>query len=169
MIRLLLADDEPHVRRGLRMRLGLERDLVVVGEAHDGAEAVRLADKFRPDVVLMDLRMPGLSGMAATEALHPLTARSAVVIHSFRDDPATRAEAQAAGAFAFVAKGEPADALLAAIRQAAWQPEDPSSPAAPGGERPPAGLGGGRLSPEGSTQNRSGAGFGAGHDARHCS
>ena len=125
MIRLLLVDNEPRVRRGLRMRLDLEPDLTVVGEAADGTEALRLTDQLRPDVVLMDVTMPGMNGIRATEALHPITARSAVVIHSFRDDVATRARALAAGAFAFVGKHETADALLAAIRQAAWAPEQP--------------------------------------------
>lgn len=123
MINVLLVDDQPSVRRGLRMRLELESDLVIVGEAQDGSEALRLAVELRPDVVLMDIAMPGLSGLGATEALHPLTERSAVVVHSFRDDEATRAQAIAAGAFAFVGKCEPADVLLAAIRQAAWQPQ----------------------------------------------
>ena len=125
MIRVLLVDDQPCARRGLRMWLELEPDLRVIGEAANGAEALRLADELRPDVVLMDVSMPGMNGIAATEALHPLTARSAVVILSFRDDAATRARALAAGAFAYVAKHEASERLLTAIRQAAWAPEQP--------------------------------------------
>jgi DNA-binding NarL/FixJ family response regulator len=133
MIKLLLADDQASVRRGLRMRLELEPDLTVIGEAADGAEALRLTRRLRPDVVLMDLAMPGMDGIEATIALHPFTARSAVVIHSFRDDSATRAAAIAAGAFALIAKHDSAEALLAAIRQAAWQPEGLATPPLAGG------------------------------------
>ncbi len=64
MIRLMLVDDQPHVRQGLRMRLALEPDVAVVGEAGDGAEAVTLAETERPDVVVMDVVMPGLDGIA---------------------------------------------------------------------------------------------------------
>lgn len=119
MITLLLVDDQPTVRSGLRMWLQLEPDLRVVGEAGDGTEAVRLARTLRPDVIVMDISMPGTGGIEATESLHPLTGRSAVVVLTLRDDSATRAEAHAAGAFALVGKHEPADSLLAAIRQAA--------------------------------------------------
>ena len=127
MIRVLLVDDQPCARLGLRMWLGLEPDLTVVGEAANGAEALRLARELRPDVILMDVSMPNVDGIAATAALHPSTGRSAVVVLSLRDDVETRARALAAGAFAFVGKHESVDALLAAIRQAAWAPEQPQA------------------------------------------
>lgn len=125
MIKLLLVDDEPKVRRGLRILLELEPDLKVVGEAADGTEALRLAGELRPDVVVMDLVMPNRGGIEATEALRPSAGRSAVVLHSFRDDRATRARAWAAGAFAFVGKHEAAGVLPTAIRQAAWELRQP--------------------------------------------
>ena len=111
MIRLMLVDDQPHVRQGLRMRLALEPDVAVIGEAGDGAEAVTLAETERPDVVVMD-------GFAATEALHSRLPRTAVVIHSLYDDAKTKSRASAVGASAFVCKCDPAETLLAAIRQA---------------------------------------------------
>src|SRR3712207_1009048 len=68
-IRILLADDHGVVRQGLRMFLGLDPELEVIGEAENGAEAVEMARRLRPDVVLMDLLMPVMDGIAATEAI----------------------------------------------------------------------------------------------------
>ena len=68
-VRILLADDQPLLRTGFRMVLGAEDDLDIVGEAGDGAEAVELARRLQPDVVLMDIRMPRMDGVAATRAL----------------------------------------------------------------------------------------------------
>src|SRR6266516_2773839 len=69
VIRVLLADDQPLVRAGFAMILGAEEDMTVVGEADDGAAAVALAAAARPDVVLMDIRMPGMDGLAATRQI----------------------------------------------------------------------------------------------------
>jgi DNA-binding NarL/FixJ family response regulator len=118
-IRLLLVDGKPSVRRGLKMRLALEKDLEVVGEAGNCEEAVPLARALRPDVILMDLEMPGSGGIAVTESLRAAASWSAVVIFSLRDDVATREKARAAGAAAFVAKHRTEEMLLAAIREAA--------------------------------------------------
>ena len=68
-IRLLLADDQPLLRTGFRLVLGTEPDLEIVGEAGDGAEALDLARRLLPDVLLMDIRMPRLDGVAATRAI----------------------------------------------------------------------------------------------------
>lgn len=121
MIRVLVVDDQAAVRRNLRVRLEMEPDLQVVGEAGTGGEALLLAQTLTPDVVLMDIAMPGLDGLAATTALRQMVPRSAVVVLSIHDDPQTRAEAEAAGAVAFVEKRGATDRLLAAIRRAAGQ------------------------------------------------
>src|SRR6266545_6139908 len=119
MIRLLLVDDQPGTRRGLRMRLALEPDLVVVGEAADGAAAIPLARDLSPDVVIMDVEMPVMDGIRATSQLREIAPKTSVVILSLYDDPATRARANEAGAVAFVAKQCMEEPLLSAIRQAA--------------------------------------------------
>jgi len=119
MIRLLLVDDQPAVRRGLGMRLVLEPDMLVVGEASTGREALTLAQKLSPDVVLMDVEMPGMDGIETTAALRAAVSQSVVVMLSIHDDTLTRARAQAAGAVAFVEKRGTTEHLLAAIRQAA--------------------------------------------------
>ena len=118
MITVLLVDDQPVMRSGLRMRLELEPDMAVVGEAGDGAAALALARETRPDVVIMDLEMPIMDGITATAALRDAVPGSAVVVHSLYDDPATQARARAAGAVAFVGKHRLETPLLAAIRQA---------------------------------------------------
>lgn len=121
MIKLLLVDDQPTVRQGLRMRLTLEPDLTVVGEASTAEEALALVQSLAPDIVLMDVEMPGMDGIAATAAVSASARQSAVVILSIHDDALTRARAQAAGAVAFVEKRGRTEELLAAIRQAAQQ------------------------------------------------
>ena len=121
MIRLLLVDDQPAVRRGLEMRLLLEPDLLVVGEASNGKEALALGQTLFPDVVLMDIEMPEMDGITATAALHTAVPQTAVIMLSIHDDATTRARAQAAGAVAFVEKRGTAEGLLVAIRQVAHQ------------------------------------------------
>ena len=121
MIRVLLVDDQPVVRRALRLRFHLEPDLEVVGEASTGSEALTLAQTLTPDVVLMDLQMPEMDGIEATAALHRVVPQSAVVILSIYDDTQTRGRAQASGAVAFVEKRGATDSLLSAIRQVAGQ------------------------------------------------
>ncbi len=121
MIRVILADDEAAVRRGLKMRLKLIPDMQVVGEASNGEEATRLAQELKPDVVVMDVSMPRLDGIQATEALRKLVPSTAVVILTLHADKATQARAEAAGAVAFLAKGGNKQTLIGAIRQAAGQ------------------------------------------------
>ena len=118
MIRVLLVDDQPVVRRGLRVRFQLEPDMQVIGEASTGSEALTLAQILTPDVVLMDIEMPDMDGIEATVALRTVVPQSAVVILSIHTDRQTRMKAQAAGAVAFVEKRGTTDILLAAIRQA---------------------------------------------------
>ena len=119
MIRVLLVDDQPVVRRGLRVRFQLEPDMQVIGEASTGSDALTLAQILTPDVVLMDIEMPDMDGIEATVALRTVVPQSAVVILSIHTDRQTRMKAQAAGAVAFVEKRGTTDILLAAIRQAA--------------------------------------------------
>ena len=117
MIKLLLVDDQSIVRQGLRMRLLMEPDIVVIGEASSGEQAIELVESLTPDIVLMDVEMPGMDGITATAALRENTSQSAVVIMSIHDDVQTRARAQAAGAAAFVEKSGTLEVLLATIRQ----------------------------------------------------
>ena len=118
-IEVLLVDDEPQVLLGLRMRLGLEADIRVVGEAADGATAVELASQLTPDVVLMDVNLPNVDGITATRQLTALAPQLAVVILTLHDDQQTVELALAAGAAAFVAKQQADGDLLGAIREAA--------------------------------------------------
>jgi DNA-binding NarL/FixJ family response regulator len=117
MIKLLIVDDQPAVRQGLRMRLAAEPDLEVVGEAADGEVALHSVRTLCPDVVLMDVEMPRMDGIAATDTLRKLCPSTAVIMLSIYDDVRTRARAEVAGAVAFVPKSAPAGMLLAAIRQ----------------------------------------------------
>ncbi len=122
-IRLLLVDCQRAVRRGLKMRFALEPDLEVVGEAGGVAEAISLARALHPDVVLMDVEMPGMDGISAAAALRQIVPQSAVVILTLYDDAATRTRAQEAGAAAFVAKHQMEETLLAEIRRVAMAHE----------------------------------------------
>jgi DNA-binding NarL/FixJ family response regulator len=119
VISVLLVDDQAKVRQGLRMRLAMEADLSVLGEAADGHSALALALELRPDVVVMDLEMPGMDGITATAALGARCPGTAVVILSMHADQTTRLRALEAGAAAFVEKRASGPALLEAIRRAA--------------------------------------------------
>ena len=117
MISLLLVDDQPIVRRGLRMRLMFEPDITVVGEASSGEQALELVESLAPNIVLMDVEMPGMDGITTTKAMRARSPRSEVVMISIHDDVHTRARAQAAGAAAFVEKSGTLEVLLATIRK----------------------------------------------------
>jgi DNA-binding NarL/FixJ family response regulator len=123
-INLLLVDDEPTIRRGLRMRLELEPDLSVVGEAGDGLAALESARALNPNVVLMDVEMPRMNGIDATWALHSEAPAIAVIVLSMHDDANTQERARAAGASAFVTKHSIDAALLEAIRRVATRREE---------------------------------------------
>lgn len=117
MIRLLIVDDQRLVRAGLRMLCESTDDLEVVGEASNGVEAVRLAAELLPEVILMDLRMPGLDGVAATRQIVGSDARAKVLVLTTFDDDEHLYPALAAGAAGFLVKDTaPAD-LLSAIRR----------------------------------------------------
>lgn len=125
MIRLLLVDDQKNVRRGLRMRLELEPDVEVIGEADNGETAIDQVNALHPDIVLMDVEMPMMDGISATEALHDADSQCSVVILSLYDDSVTRERAKQAGAKAFVAKHQLEQTLMACIRSVVGGPERP--------------------------------------------
>ena len=116
-IRILLADDQELVRTGFRLILNAEFDFTVVGEAGDGAEAVERARLLSPDVVLMDVRMPGVDGIEATRRLSRLAeARPRVLMLTTFDLDEYVFQALRAGASGFMLKDAPADQLATAIR-----------------------------------------------------
>jgi DNA-binding NarL/FixJ family response regulator len=119
VISILLVDDEALVRAGLRMILETAGDLAVLGEAEDGRRAVEAVKQNRPDVVLMDLRMPRLGGVAATAELRALADPPAVVVLTTFDTDDDVFQALAAGAAGFLLKDTPPADLMQAVRQAA--------------------------------------------------
>jgi DNA-binding NarL/FixJ family response regulator len=116
VIRVLVADDQRVVREGLVLLLGLIDDLEVVGAAGDGGEAVALAVEHEADVVLMDLRMPGTDGVAATRELAARRPKTRVLILTTYADDASVFPALQAGARGYLTKDTGAEALAAAIR-----------------------------------------------------
>ena len=127
-IRLLIADDHPVVRSGLRGMFQSQPDIEVVGEAADGAEAAALASRLRPDVVLMDLRMPGMDGVAATASIKAEHPEIHVLVLTTYDTDADVLRAVENGATGFLLKDAQEDRLFDAIRDAARG----RSPLAPG-------------------------------------
>lgn len=119
LIRVLVVDDHQVVRRGLRTFLEVQSDIEVVGEAEDGAGAVEAARRLRPDVVLLDLRMPGTDGLAALRALRSPDLDCRVLVVTSFTEPATVAPAIRAGASGYLYKDVAPDALAQAIRSVA--------------------------------------------------
>lgn len=118
-IRLLVVDDHPVVRAGIVGLLAGEPDLEVVGEAGDGAQACDLAAALRPDVVLMDLRMPVMDGTTATERILAATPTVRVVVLTTYETDADILRAVEAGATGYLLKDTPRDDLVAAVRAVA--------------------------------------------------
>ncbi|MEU4497131.1 response regulator transcription factor [Streptomyces sp. NBC_00210] len=118
-IRLLVVDDDPLVRAGLSFMLGGADDLEIVGEGADGSEAAELVDRLAPDVVLMDIRMPTMDGLTATELLRARQdAPEVVVLTTFHADEQVL-RALRAGAAGFVLKDTPPAEIVAAVRRVA--------------------------------------------------
>ncbi|WP_433336315.1 response regulator [Spirillospora sp. CA-294931] len=118
-VRVLLVDDEPMVCAHLRTILGEADDLEVVGEAHDGAAAVEASLRYRPDVVLMDLRMPGVDGLTAIERIARRPSAPAVVALTTFDADHYVLRALRAGAAGFLLKSTPPEDLVELVRVAA--------------------------------------------------
>jgi DNA-binding NarL/FixJ family response regulator len=118
-IRVLIADDHPVVRDGLRGMLDVEPDLEVVGEAGDGAEVLALVDSLAPDVILMDLRMPGVGGLEAIRTLAERGSPARVLVLTTYDSDRDVVPALGAGATGYLLKDAPRPVLLGAIRAAA--------------------------------------------------
>ena len=115
MIRVLLVDDQPLVRAGFRMILSVEPDLEVVGEASDGDAALAAAERLDPDVVLMDVQMPGTDGITATRAVVERTRAAVIVLTTFDRDDYLFAALEA-GASGFLLKNAEPEELVAAVR-----------------------------------------------------
>lgn len=115
-VRVVLADDQPLIRSGLRLLIADTADLTVVGEAGTGGEAVRLVAETRPDVVVMDIRMPGMDGIEATRQVTAGTDPPRVLVLTTFDDDEYVYGALRAGASGFLVKDMALDDILAAIR-----------------------------------------------------
>ncbi len=118
-IRILIVDDHTVVRQGLRMFLALDPELEVVGEAADGAQALDLARRLHPDVVLMDLLMPVMDGVTAIQAIRAAQPAVHIIALTSVLDDHRAAEAMRAGAAGYLLKDTEADALCTAIKAAA--------------------------------------------------
>jgi DNA-binding NarL/FixJ family response regulator len=117
-VTILLADDHPFVRRGIRNLLDAEGDLSVVGEAQDGVQVVQMADKFRPDILVVDLMMPNLNGLEALKQVRHRSPRTRMVVLSMQSAEPYVVEAFRSGAIGYVLKDSAPDELIHAIRQA---------------------------------------------------
>jgi two-component system response regulator NreC len=118
-ISIVLADDHPVVRRGMRTLLETQADFAVVGEAGDGLETVRLVERLRPNVLVLDLMMPGLSGLEILRTLQQRSPSTRAVVLSMHSSNAFIAEALKNGATAYVLKGSSEEDLVRAVREAA--------------------------------------------------
>jgi DNA-binding NarL/FixJ family response regulator len=118
-IRVLVADDQSMVRAGFRMLLAGEEDIDVVAEANNGLEAVEKAERFHPDVILMDIRMPELDGLEATRRILATDNGARILVLTTFDLDEYVYEALHAGASGFVLKDDPPEQLIAAVRTVA--------------------------------------------------
>jgi two-component system response regulator NreC len=114
--RILLADDHAVLRAGLRLLLEAQPDLKVVGEAGDGREAMRLAEELKPELILLDLTMPGLSGMESLPALKKLLPATRILILTMHDDVSYLRQALSRGASGYVLKKAADNELISAVR-----------------------------------------------------
>ena len=118
-VRIVIADDHPVVRRGVRALLEEEPSFCVLGDATDGLEACALVERFRPDVLVLDVMMPGLGGLEVTRRVGKISPRTRVVILSMHDEHSYVREAFKSGASAYVLKRSATEELVRAIEQVA--------------------------------------------------
>ena len=116
MIRLMLVDDQTLIRQGLASLLSLEEDFEIVGHASHGAEAVSLIDTLTPDIILMDIRMPVMDGVAATKAIRERNPAMKILVLTTFDEDEYIVQAMQAGASGYLLKDAPTEQLAAAIR-----------------------------------------------------
>jgi DNA-binding NarL/FixJ family response regulator len=114
---VLIVDDAEEVRRDLRTVLELASDLVVLGEADNGLEAVSMAEALRPDIVLMDLRMPGIDGFEATKQIKSRGLARGIIMLTIYSHEEYRRQAESVGVDIFLEKGIGIEALLSALKQ----------------------------------------------------
>src|SRR5574341_270334 len=126
-IKVLIADDQRLMREGLATLLALADDIEIVGQAGDGAEAIELAQRHRPDVILMDILMPQVSGVEATKAIRASLPQTQVIILTTFDDDEYLLSSLRAGACGYLLKDMPSEQLAEAIRAAA-QGQSPIGP-----------------------------------------
>jgi DNA-binding NarL/FixJ family response regulator len=127
VIRVLIADDHPLMRKGLVDILEGVDGIEVVGSAEDGAAAIALAHAVKPDIVLMDLSMPGMDGIEATEKLVEMDPHARVVVLTSYSEREKITQALAAGAVSYLTKDAPPEAVVRAIRSAAAATERPAA------------------------------------------
>jgi DNA-binding NarL/FixJ family response regulator len=119
MIKIFLVDDQPSIRKGLQMQMALESDFLVVGETGDGLSALRRIAELEPDVVILDVDMPGMDGFDILQALRQMEIGSPVIVLSIQADPVSRQRAFDLGAADFIEKQAGGTELFTAIRQVA--------------------------------------------------
>jgi DNA-binding NarL/FixJ family response regulator len=117
MIHILLVEDQPALQKGLKMRLNAEADLSIVGEAADMDTTLDFAEKFHPDVIVIDVDIEQVDGMELAGAVHEINPRTPLVLLSNHDDPWIQYRAACLGAAGFVVKSLPVDDLVTKIRQ----------------------------------------------------
>lgn len=115
-MRILICDDQAIVRDGIEMLLKLERDIFVVAKAQDGAEAIELAAKHKPDLILMDLKMPGMNGIEATRIIHAHFPEIKILVLTTYDDDEWVMDALRAGAVGYLLKDTPREKVIEAVR-----------------------------------------------------